>query len=229
MENFVVYFRRTLIPGGDSYGMSQMQKYSCSQKRFCKGCSQTFVPNLRFSIHANHAAGKTPENKSICSASLPQRFISEPYWATVRGLGAISSQLGPCICRGICRTPTSWWTNRHSWTGWIVALSPKKRHKLWVWTAMDRNTGRLLDWELGNRDSQTLAKLLNRLQQYNVTIYYTDKWDAYADLIPADMLVQTKRETNLVERNNSCCDIGSDVSGAEHLSFLNLYTWLMLH
>ena len=68
---------------------------------------------------------------------------------------------------------------------------------------MDRITGRLLDWELGNRDSQTLARLLNRLQQYNVTIYYTDKWDAYADLIPADMLVQTKRETNLVERNNS--------------------------
>jgi insertion element IS1 protein InsB len=68
---------------------------------------------------------------------------------------------------------------------------------------MDRITGQLLDWELGNRDSQTLARLLNRLQQYNVTICYTDKWDAYADLIPADMLVQTKRETNLVERNNS--------------------------
>ena len=68
---------------------------------------------------------------------------------------------------------------------------------------MDRITGRLLDWELGNRDSQTLAILLNRLQQYHVTICYTDKWDAYAELIPADMLVQTKRETNMIERNNS--------------------------
>jgi len=83
-----------------------------------------------------------------------------------------------------------------------MALSPKKTHKLWVWTAMDRNTSRLLDWELGNRDSRTLARLLNRLQRYHVTIYYTDKWDAYAELIPADMLVQNKRETNLVERNN---------------------------
>jgi len=67
---------------------------------------------------------------------------------------------------------------------------------------MDRITGRLLDWELGNRDSQTLTGLLNRLHQYHVTICYTDKWDAYAELIPADMLVQTKRETNMIERNN---------------------------
>jgi insertion element IS1 protein InsB len=84
-----------------------------------------------------------------------------------------------------------------------MALPPKKRRKLWVWTAVDRISGRLLDWELGNRDSFTLAKLLNRLKRYNVTIYYTDKWDSYAELIPANMLVQTKRETHHVERNNS--------------------------
>ena len=68
---------------------------------------------------------------------------------------------------------------------------------------MDRVSGRLLDWELGDRDAQTLARLLNRLKRYNITICYTDKWDVYASLIPAELLVQTKRETHRVERNNS--------------------------
>ena len=83
-----------------------------------------------------------------------------------------------------------------------MALPPKKRRKLWVWTAVDRVSGRLLDWELGDRDATTFARLLNRLKRYNITICYTDKWDVYAKLIPPEMLVQTKRETNFVERNN---------------------------
>ena len=84
-----------------------------------------------------------------------------------------------------------------------MALPPKKRRKLWVWTAVDHVSGRLLDWELGDRDAQTLAKLLKQLNRYNITICYTDKWDTYASLIPAELLVQTKRETHHVERNNS--------------------------
>ena len=83
-----------------------------------------------------------------------------------------------------------------------MAFSSKKRHKLWVWTALDRVSGRLLDWELGNRDSKTLSRLLERLKRYNITICYTDKWEAYAELIPSEMLIQTKRETHHVERMN---------------------------
>jgi len=71
-----------------------------------------------------------------------------------------------------------------------------------VWTAVDRVSGQLLDWELGSRDAETLSNLLNRLKRFHVTICYTDKWEAYATLIPAEMLVQTKRETHHVERMN---------------------------
>jgi len=83
-----------------------------------------------------------------------------------------------------------------------MAFSSKKRQKLWVWTAVDRVSGRLLDWELGNRDSKTLSRLLNRLKKYNIKICYTDRWESYAELIPAEMLIQTKRETHHVERMN---------------------------
>jgi insertion element IS1 protein InsB len=40
-----------------------------------------------------------------------------------------------------------------------------KRWKLWIWKALDRETGQLLDWECGRRDKATLKKLINRLSQ----------------------------------------------------------------
>ena len=44
--------------------------------------------------------------------------------------------------------------------------------------------------------------MLSRLQVLNVSVYFADHWEAYAKLIPPELLVQTKRETHGVERNN---------------------------
>jgi hypothetical protein len=42
----------------------------------------------------------------------------------------------------------------------------KTRHKLWIWKALDRDTGQLLDWECGRRDKATLKKMVDRLEQW---------------------------------------------------------------
>src|SRR5947209_18027371 len=44
------------------------------------------------------------------------------------------------------------------------ALRPKKASKLWIWKALERDTGRLIDWECGDRDRVTLEPLLGRLE-----------------------------------------------------------------
>ena len=44
--------------------------------------------------------------------------------------------------------------------------------------------------------------MLDRLQRLDVLIYFTDHWESYAELIPEDMLIQTKAETHGIERNN---------------------------
>jgi hypothetical protein len=38
-----------------------------------------------------------------------------------------------------------------------------KQNKLWIWKALDRNTGPVIAWECGSRDKQTRAKLIDRL------------------------------------------------------------------
>ena len=59
-----------------------------------------------------------------------------------------------------------------------------------------------MDWECGNRSAQTLKKMLNRLEQLDVRVFFADNWTAYAELIPAGLLVHTKAEMHGVERNN---------------------------
>jgi insertion element IS1 protein InsB len=50
-----------------------------------------------------------------------------------------------------------------------------KRGKLWMWKALDRDAGQLLDWECGRRDKRTLKKMVDRLTQWDVKMYCTDK------------------------------------------------------
>ena len=67
---------------------------------------------------------------------------------------------------------------------------------------MCRDTGELIAWECGHRDKATLQKLIQRLEKWNVKVYYTDDWHPYRAVIPKDKLVQTKKETHRIERNN---------------------------
>jgi insertion element IS1 protein InsB len=78
----------------------------------------------------------------------------------------------------------------------------QKRRKLWIWKALDRDTGQLLDWECGRRDKATLKKLVDRLLSWEVKVYGTDKWAAYTSVIPQDTLVQSKAMTHEIERNH---------------------------
>jgi insertion element IS1 protein InsB len=77
-----------------------------------------------------------------------------------------------------------------------------KRHKLWIWKALDRDTGQLLDWECGRRDKATLKKMVDRLAQWDVQLYCTDKWATSASVIPQDKLVQSKAATHAIERHH---------------------------
>jgi len=60
----------------------------------------------------------------------------------------------------------------------------KKRCKLWIWQALDRDTGHLLDWAGGLRDKGIWNKMVYNLAKWDVKMYCTDKWATYASVIP---------------------------------------------
>jgi IS1 family transposase/transposase-like protein len=77
-----------------------------------------------------------------------------------------------------------------------------KKNKCWIWKAYCRNTNQLIDWECGRRDTDTFAKLLDRIVGWNAEFYFADGWSSYAELIPPEFLVQSKSQTHLIESNN---------------------------
>ena len=44
--------------------------------------------------------------------------------------------------------------------------------------------------------------MLERLRRLEVVVFFSDRWEAYAELIPSEMLIQNKAETHGIERNN---------------------------
>ena len=83
-----------------------------------------------------------------------------------------------------------------------MALYWIKKNKFWIWKAVDRATNQLIDWECGDRSTHTLKRLWERLKKWDVHVYCTDNWESYAQVIPKEKLIQSKSETDCIERNN---------------------------
>jgi insertion element IS1 protein InsB len=84
-----------------------------------------------------------------------------------------------------------------------LALCRKKTNKLWIWKALERGTGRLIDWECGDRDQATLERLLARLEPWGVRLFCTDDWAPYDAALPAGRHYIGKDQTQRSESNNA--------------------------
>jgi IS1 family transposase/transposase-like protein len=47
----------------------------------------------------------------------------------------------------------------------------------------------------------SIKEMLERLQTLNVKVFFADNWEAYAELVPPELFVQTKAQMHGVERN----------------------------
>jgi insertion element IS1 protein InsB len=84
-----------------------------------------------------------------------------------------------------------------------LALRQKKASKLWIWKAFERGTGRLIDWQCGDRDRVTLDRLLARLEPWGVRLFCTDDWAPYDAALPAGRHYIGKDQTQRSEGNNA--------------------------
>ena len=166
------------------------------------GASEISLQRLRFSIYPWHSQRTTGNGKGNGHPALyfgPSVYCHSSYlWSCNIDRHA----LGPGF-----RWKNLWkafsWGSCHHRTWWDVALFAFKKNKLWLWKAYCRDTGQLIDWECGNRDQSTLARLMARLRRWSVWFFCTDNWKVYPREIPEDDLIQGKRGTVRIERNNA--------------------------
>ncbi len=84
-----------------------------------------------------------------------------------------------------------------------MALRRKKTRKLWIWKALERATGRLIDRQCGGRDQVTLERLLGRLEPWGVRLFCTDDWAPCDAALPAGRHSIGKGQTQRIESNNA--------------------------
>ena len=78
-----------------------------------------------------------------------------------------------------------------------------KKRKLWVIKAIDRRTRRTVAWVLGGRDSATFRRLYDKVKHLKDCTFYTDNWDAFAEVLPPERHVIGKAHTIDIEHDNS--------------------------
>ena len=79
----------------------------------------------------------------------------------------------------------------------------RKDNKVWIWKAYDRATGRLIDWECGDRDERTFRRLFERLARWKVRLFCSDSYVVYPLVLAVGGHYQGKDETIALERNNA--------------------------
>lgn len=84
-----------------------------------------------------------------------------------------------------------------------MALCPKKQRKLWIWLAYSRAKKRIVAVEVGSRGDKPLKRLWAKVMQHKPFAVCTDKWKVYRKIIPADLLIQSKKHTHNIEAQNS--------------------------
>jgi len=84
-----------------------------------------------------------------------------------------------------------------------VALSKKKSCKVWIWKVYCRDTGQLIDWELGDRDAATFKKLQERLKFWKISLICTDDYGVYDRCLNPGKHYIGKDQTIRSEQNNS--------------------------
>lgn len=88
---------------------------------------------------------------------------------------------------------------------WSFVL--RRANKRWIWIALCRATRQVVAYVVGDRSAATCRKLWERIPAaYRSAHCYTDFWEAYRSVVPAEQHTAAGKETGLtahVERWNN--------------------------
>jgi insertion element IS1 protein InsB len=82
-------------------------------------------------------------------------------------------------------------------------LCRSKKNYCWTWIAGERFGNRFIAFVCGDRSTATGLKLWDKLRDMNISLFCSDYWKSYNEMIPKEKLLQTKAETFTVEGYNS--------------------------
>ena len=77
-----------------------------------------------------------------------------------------------------------------------------KQHQIWLWWAMDHDTGEVIAYWFGTREHKNLDKLKELLSPLTLGTVYSDGNYAYFERFDSEVLVVSKKNTQKIERKH---------------------------
>ena len=77
-----------------------------------------------------------------------------------------------------------------------------KGNKRWLWHAIDRETGNVLAYVLGERKDRVFLELKGLLEPFGISRFYTDDWGAYQRNLDPEQHIIGKGNTQKIERKH---------------------------
>jgi len=77
-----------------------------------------------------------------------------------------------------------------------------KQHQIWLWLAMDHETGEVVAYWFGTREHHNLDKLLALLAPLKIGKVYTDGNYAYVERLSSKVRVVSKKNMQKIERKH---------------------------
>ena len=78
-----------------------------------------------------------------------------------------------------------------------------KRHKLWIWTAVNHKQAGILAWVVGDRSAKTFQSLWSSVRCWHCFWYVTDGWSVYPMFIESGDHLVSKTYMTRVEGENT--------------------------
>jgi len=78
----------------------------------------------------------------------------------------------------------------------------KKSNQRWLWHAIERKSGSVLAYVLGERKDEVFLKLKVLLEPFGIKNFYTDDWGAYERNITKAQHFIGKKDTQKIERKH---------------------------
>jgi insertion element IS1 protein InsB len=77
-----------------------------------------------------------------------------------------------------------------------------KKHQIWLWWAIDHESGTAIAFWFGTREHENLDRLLELLEPLNLGKVYTDGNYAYYERFSPEVLTITKKNMQRIERKH---------------------------
>ncbi len=78
-----------------------------------------------------------------------------------------------------------------------------KKNKIWVWTSVNKAQKGILEWQIGDRSSNTFEKLWEKVKDWKCFFWITDGYKVYPSFIPDGDQIISKTYMTRVEGENS--------------------------